>query len=80
MSRIRIDLGRGVSATGLADVGGFDVGSTVTWEVMVTLGYQLHDRIFAHAGYRHMRFDYENGDFLYDVDLSGPIVGATVRF
>ena len=47
---------------------------------MVTLGYQLHDRIFAHAGYRHMRFDYENGDFLYDVDLSGPIVGATVRF
>jgi hypothetical protein len=79
-ARIRIDLGRGLSATGLADLGGFDVGSTVTWEVMATLGYQLKDWIFAHAGYRHMRVDYENGDFLYDVELSGPIVGATFRF
>jgi hypothetical protein len=79
-ARIRIDLGRGVSATGLADVGGFDIGSAVTWEMMATVDFRFNERILGHAGYRHMRVDYQDGDFLYDVELSGPIVAATFQF
>jgi hypothetical protein len=79
-ARITIELGGGVSAMGLADVGGFDLGSAVTWEALAIVGFQVDDWIYAHAGYRHMRVDYESGDFLYDVELSGPIIGATFRF
>lgn len=79
-ARIRVELGRGVSATGLVDVGGFDLGSAVTWELMATFGFRFNDGISAHAGYRHMRVDYEHGQFLYDVELSGPIIRATFRF
>ena len=72
----------GVSAYlfGLADVGGFGVSSDSTWQVMGALSYRLTDRIIARAGYRHLEVDYDNDGFVYDVELSGPILGVSFRF
>jgi hypothetical protein len=73
-------LGRGFFIAGAADVGGFGVASDSTWELLGTLGYQFSDWFAARAGYRHLKVDYEDGGFVWDVELSGPIVGATFRF
>lgn len=68
------------SITLVGDVGGFDVGSTLTWQVIGTLNYQWNENLALRAGYRYLSVDYGAGDFLYDVQMQGPIVGATYRF
>ena len=73
-------LGRGFFLTGYADVGGFGVASDLTWQLLGTLGYRFNDWISARAGYRHLDVDYKDDGFVWDVELSGPIVGATFRF
>ena len=78
--RGQVELGAGFHLFGLADVGGFGVSSDSTWQVMGALGYRLTDRIVARAGYRHLAVDYDDGGFVYDVDLSGPIIGLSFRF
>jgi hypothetical protein len=78
--RGEVELGAGLHLFGLADVGGFGVSSDSTWQAMGALGYRLTDRIVARAGYRHLAVDYDDGGFVYDVDLSGPILGVSFRF
>ena len=69
-----------MAVAGTDHVGGFGVASDLTWQLVGTLEYQFSDWFAARAGYRHLKVDYEDGGFVWDVDLSGPIVGATFRF
>jgi predicted porin len=39
------------------------------------IGYVFNKSLSTVAGYRYMKLDYENGDFLFDVEMSGPTVG-----
>ena len=64
----------------LGDIGGFDIGSTLTYQAVGLVNYQLNEKWEFHAGYRVLSVDYENGDFLYDVRQYGPLLGATYRF
>ena len=73
-------LGRGFFLAGATDVGGFGIASDSTWQLLGTLGYRFNDLFSARAGYRHLDVDYEDDGFVWDVELSGPIVGATFRF
>ena len=34
----------------------------------------------AFVGYRHLAVDYRRGGFVYDVNMSGPILGVVIRF
>ena len=78
--RAIVDIGNGFSVLALADIGGFDVGSDQTWEVLATLNYQLRDWLSLRAGYRHLEVDYRNDGFVFDVEMSGPIFGVGLRF
>ncbi len=74
----------------LAELGGnfslmaggfFGMGaSDEDWSLMSTLNYTVNDLIRVMGGYRHMSVDYEDGGFVYDVELSGPILGLAFRF
>ncbi|MEP9369806.1 hypothetical protein [Xanthobacter sp. VNH20] len=79
-ARIQAQLGGPWSMTLVGDIGGFGVGSNSTWQAIGTLNYQWNDKLALRAGYRALSVDYENGSFLYDVLMQGPIVGATYRF
>ena len=46
----------------------------------VTLDLLASDSVTLDAGYRYLAIDYKNGGFLFDVALSGPIIGASIRF
>jgi hypothetical protein len=78
--RLNVELGRGFSFAAAGDVGGFGLASDLTWQLLGTVDYRFNDWFSVRAGYRHLAVDYENDGFVWDVDLSGPIVGAVFRF
>jgi hypothetical protein len=76
----RLELGAGFALQAEADVGGFGAASDIDWQVMGTLQYQIAEWATLAAGYRYLAVDFDDGGFLYDVALHGPIIGATIRF
>lgn len=62
------------------DIGGFGAGSEFTWQVLGTLDWQATDWLRVQAGYRHLAFDFQRSRLNLDLSLSGPIIGATIRF
>jgi hypothetical protein len=44
------------------------------------LGYDFTDQINAFAGYRYMKVDYKNKDYIYDVEYYGPMISGTYKF
>jgi hypothetical protein len=65
---------------GYADVGGFGVGSDVTWQVAVTANYQASERFFLSIGWRHLYLDYSDNGTIFKGAMSGPLLGATFTF
>lgn len=61
-------------------VGGFGVASDSTWMAMGGVGYTINDCWRAILGYRHQYIDYEKGDFLYDINVGGPMLGVVYEF
>lgn len=43
------------------------------------LAMKLCGRVLLFSGYRHQGLDYHDGDFLVDVEMSGPVPGLTFR-
>lgn len=56
------------------DIGGFGIGSDLTWLGAVTINYQISRKMTLGAGWRYYKVNYDNGDFLYDVGQSGPLI------
>ncbi|TVR47082.1 MAG: hypothetical protein EA386_08560 [Rhodobacteraceae bacterium] len=79
-ARANLQFARGWSSLLYADVGGFGVGSRRTAQLLGTVNYQLFDNTFLSAGYRHLHVDYRSGGTRFDMRMSGPIFGATLRF
>jgi hypothetical protein len=61
-----------------ADVGAG--GSDLIWQLYGGAGYDLGRCCALVAAWRHLDIDYDKDAFLYDVQLSGPTVGVTLRF
>lgn len=78
--RLNIDLGGPWGLTLYGDVGGFDIGSDVTWQAIGTVNYQWNDKLALRLGYRALSVDYHAGSFAYDVRMQGPVIGASYRF
>jgi hypothetical protein len=76
----RYNLSKAWYLTGKADIGGFGIGSEITWQAYGALGCQVTRYIFIEAGYRYLYTDYNHGGFLYDVTQSGAQVTAGVLF
>ena len=60
------------------DVGGFGIGSELTWQLQAYGGYRFSELFHVTAGYRALGIDYQTGEgkdrFLYDVTTFGPVV------
>lgn len=66
------------------DVGGFGVGSDLSYHVLANFRWQASDRFGVLLGYRLIGFDYEDGKGRhyqhYDLTEQGPLVGLTISF
>ena len=64
--------------TGYGDAGGG--GSNFTYQIIGTVGRDIHKRYALVLGYRYLNVDYDKDHFLYDVATKGPLFGFTFKF
>jgi len=66
------------------DIGGFGVGSQLTWELYANVGYRASHLVSVVLGYRALDIDYEGGSGARSADLdlliSGPQLGVAFSF
>ncbi len=76
----RYNLDKVFYLTGKTDIGGFGIGSEITWQAYIGLGCQVTHSIYAEAGYRYLYTDYNHDGFLYDITQSGAQIVVGLRF
>ncbi len=74
--RANIALSDTWSVSLLGDIGGFGVSSDFTWQALGTINYRAANWVDLRLGYRYLALERD----AIDVDLYGPIAGATFRF
>jgi hypothetical protein len=81
-ARLRLDLTSRLNLTVLGDVGGFGIGSAsdFTWQVLAIVGWKLGDRWRLHVGYKVLDLDRQQSSQAADVQLYGPVIGASYGF
>jgi hypothetical protein len=62
------------------DIGGFGVGSHLSWQLQAMIDYELSRRWSLSGGWRHLDIDFDNNGFVFDAALDGPIIRAVYRF
>jgi predicted porin len=81
---LTLPLGKNFAVNLRADVGGFSAGSDLAWQVYPTLEYHVSGKVSAYVGYRSIYTDYKSGSgasaFHYDMTVSGPAAGMTLKF
>jgi hypothetical protein len=73
-ARVKAPLGGKWSFSAYADVGGFGIGSDITWQGVAGVDYQISRKMSLSAGWRYFKVNYDHGDFLYNIHQSGPLV------
>ena len=79
-NRVILSITDHLFATALVDCGGFGVGSDLTYQWMVAAGWRFTDLISASLGYRYLKQDYEEDNFLWNMVMKGFVVGAGFEF
>ena len=62
------------------DIGGFTVGSELTWQGWASIGVRISKRAGINLGYRAMYHQIDDKDFTYDVLMQGPTAGFDFGF
>ncbi len=78
--RGQLNITRWLFLAGQGDVGGFGVGSQITWNTQATIGFNFTRNIFAELGYRYMYVDYNKNNFLYQMNSFGLFSSIGVKF
>lgn len=62
------------------EVGGFGVASDNSWLIAIGLNQTLNKNWSLKYSYRYLAIDYDDNDFVFDVDSNGLLIGATYSF
>jgi hypothetical protein len=73
-ARAAAPLGGNWSMSFYGDLGGILFGSDVTWQGVASVDYQISRKMTLGAGWRYFKVNYDDGDFLYNVAQSGPLI------
>jgi hypothetical protein len=83
-AQLSLPLGKGFSLNARGDVGGFGVGSDLTWQAFPYVNWQFTKWGSFQLGYRWIFANYETGSginrFKYDILTQGPQLGLTFSF
>jgi len=66
--------------TVLGDVGGFGVGSDISWSIFGGVGYRFTSWFSATLGYRYLHVDYDKDGFLMNANIQGLLLGLGFHF
>lgn len=77
-------IGQAFTLTARADVGGFGVGSDLTWSALAAVDWSISENFGLVFGYRALDTDYSKGSgedrFEFDLRVSGPLLGLRYNF
>ena len=79
-AKLQYDLTTHWFGTVVADVGGFGVGSKISWSIFGGVGYRFTNWVSATLGYRYMHVDYDKEGSLMNVNIQGVLVGLGFHF
>jgi hypothetical protein len=83
-ARVSLPVWKKLSFNVSGDIGGFGVGSDLTWQAYPCFNWQFTRVMSLQVGYRFLYTDYETGSglnrFKYDMLTSGPQIGFTFHF
>jgi len=79
-ARIKHALNDRWSLTGYGDIGGFGLGSDLTWQLSAGASYDFTKSVSGSFGYRMYYADYDKSGFLYDMKTEGVYAGVGIRF
>jgi len=65
---------------GYGDVGGFGVGSKITYQAIAGANWEFAKSFTAKFGYRYMYQKYDKNNFLWDIAAHGAYVGLGIAF
>jgi len=73
-ARASAPLGGKWSMSLYGDLGGILFGSVVSWQAVAGVDYQISRKMSLGGGWRYFKVNYDDGDFLYNVAQSGPML------
>ena len=65
---------------GYADVGGFGLGSKITYQAILGVNWEFAKSFTAKLGYRYLYQDYDKNNFVWDMAAHGAYVGMGIGF
>jgi opacity protein-like surface antigen len=68
------------SFMGYGDVGGFGVGSKITYQAIAGVNWEFAKSFTAKLGYRYMYQDYDKNNFLWKIAAHGAYIGLGIAF
>ena len=78
--RGRYNLWKPFYLIGEADIGGFGVGSEITWQLYGALGCQLTRNIYSELGARYLYLDYDTTALIFQGSIRGAQLTVGLRF
>lgn len=78
--RVLVPFAERWSLVGYADIGGFGVGSDITYQVIAGVNWQFPETLSLKLGYRYFYQDYQNNGFVWDMAAHGMYAGVGFRF
>jgi len=77
--RIQLDLSPKIVVNILGDVGGWNTGSKLEYQVAGLLGYKIKPALTLQAGYRYLNLDYPGKrSVVFNATTAGVLFGATL--
>lgn len=78
-ARYRAHLHERLGLTLYADIGGFGVGSEITWQALGTIDFAATPWLDLRVGYRYLAVEYRGDRARLNLDFSGPYLAATFK-
>ena len=79
-ARVLQSLSEKWSLFGYGDIGGFGIGSDITYQLMGGIRYQFTKLLSAKLAYRALYQDYEKDGVVWDMTAHGPLLGLGFSF
>lgn len=81
---VTLDINERLKLMARGDIGGFGLGSDLTWQVVGGVEWELCDWAAIFAGYRLLDIDFQEGSgqskFAFNVQMRGPYLAVIFRF
>jgi len=79
-AKLTVPVSERLKAIAYGDVGGFGVGSDLTWQAMLGVSYSYSKSVGMTFGYRYLDVDYDKDGFKYKMANDGIYTGISFRF